>query len=158
MDSGTLTILQDTLTIKADDKNAVYGNNINYSSVITGLHYDDSLAGISTGAITYTAIDANNNTVPAPVPAGNFSIVPSGLNLITPSDYIVNYLSGDLTITKAQLIAKADSLTRVYGDPNPPLTITYSGFVNGDDKNDIVEPALLQLLYPPPISGITPLR
>lgn len=35
-------------------------------------------------------------------------------------------------VNKATLIAKADDQTRIYGDNNPNLTISYSGFVNGD--------------------------
>ncbi|MGZ4874122.1 MAG: MBG domain-containing protein, partial [Candidatus Angelobacter sp.] len=39
---------------------------------------------------------------------------------------------GDLIVTKAQLTVTADNQSRLYGDPNPPLTYVITGFVNGD--------------------------
>jgi gliding motility-associated-like protein len=38
-----------------------------------------------------------------------------------------------LTVTKATLTVKADNKSKLYGVANPALTITYSGFVNGDN-------------------------
>jgi hypothetical protein len=38
-----------------------------------------------------------------------------------------------LTINKANLTVSADNQTRVYNTPNPALTITYSGFVKGEN-------------------------
>lgn len=43
------------------------------------------------------------------------------------------YVVANLTITQAVLIAQADNTSRVYGADNPEFTITYIGFVNGDD-------------------------
>src|SRR6185312_2981967 len=40
--------------------------------------------------------------------------------------------TGDLVVTKAQLTVTADNQSRLYGDPNPALTYTITGFVNGD--------------------------
>ena len=40
--------------------------------------------------------------------------------------------SGDLTVSPAVLTVTAANTSRVYGDANPALTFTLSGFVNGD--------------------------
>jgi hypothetical protein len=40
-------------------------------------------------------------------------------------------------ITPAPLVAKADNQTRSYGEANPPFTISYAGFVSGDDVNNL---------------------
>ncbi|HET9837172.1 MAG TPA: MBG domain-containing protein [Candidatus Angelobacter sp.] len=40
--------------------------------------------------------------------------------------------TGNLIVTKAQLTVTANNQSRLYGDPNPPLTYTITGFVNGD--------------------------
>lgn len=45
----------------------------------------------------------------------------------------------NLHINKANLQAKADDVERIYGDKNPKLTITYTGFVNGDTEYDLDE-------------------
>lgn len=42
-----------------------------------------------------------------------------------------------LTVNKRGLTAKADDKSRIFGEANPTLTITYTGFVNGDDATDI---------------------
>jgi hypothetical protein len=41
------------------------------------------------------------------------------------------------TVNKAQLIATAESKTKVYGEPIPTLTVAYSGFVNGDTRHEL---------------------
>jgi hypothetical protein len=41
------------------------------------------------------------------------------------------------TVAKAPLNVSADDQVRKIGQPNPPLTIRYSGFVNGDDPDDL---------------------
>ena len=45
-----------------------------------------------------------------------------------------------LNIAKADLTATADDKTKKAGDDNPQFTITYSGFVNGDDVSKITPP------------------
>ena len=40
--------------------------------------------------------------------------------------------AASLTVNKAALTAKADDQMRVYGTSNPALTISYTGFVNGE--------------------------
>ncbi|MEQ8681067.1 MAG: MBG domain-containing protein [Cyclobacteriaceae bacterium] len=44
--------------------------------------------------------------------------------------------------TKAPLTITADDKTKTYGEGNPALTISYSGFVNGDDEDDITPPSI----------------
>ena len=38
-------------------------------------------------------------------------------------------------MTQAVLAVQADNQTKVYGAAVPPLTFSYSGFVNGEDTN-----------------------
>ncbi|MFP4489530.1 MAG: MBG domain-containing protein, partial [Bacteroidales bacterium] len=58
------------------------------------------------------------------------------------NNYSFSYTDGTLTVNKATLIASGEDKTKVYGDANPPLTITYSGFVSGDDATVLdTEPA-----------------
>jgi len=39
---------------------------------------------------------------------------------------------GTLSVTPATLMVTAKNQTKAYGAANPPLTMRYSGFVNGD--------------------------
>lgn len=73
-------------------------------------------------------------------------------------------VSVTLTVAQAALLVKADDQFKYQNQPNPPLTITYSGFVNGDDSS-ILNPLpqvatgvtlnALQGTYPITISGPT---
>ncbi len=47
-----------------------------------------------------------------------------------------------MTIVPAALTAKADDKSKIYGQVNPPLTITYTGFVNGDNPAAITAPTI----------------
>jgi hypothetical protein len=72
--------------------------------------------------------------------AGKYKIVPGGAVLTTPSNYILNYISGNLVVGKAILKAYARDTTRVYGTANPVFSIRYSGFINGDSPSSIIPP------------------
>ena len=50
-------------------------------------------------------------------------------------NYITTYVSGKLSIRKAPLIVKADDKEKLYSRPNPQGTVSYTGFVNGDNEN-----------------------
>jgi len=63
----------------------------------------------------------------APINAGSYAV------LATINDPIYQgSVSGVLSIAKASLIAKADDQSKNQGQVNPALTISYSGFVNGE--------------------------
>src|SRR5262249_40210900 len=48
------------------------------------------------------------------------------------TNYDLQAVSGRLTILPAQLTVQADPASRLYGQVNPPMTYTITGFVNGD--------------------------
>jgi len=56
------------------------------------------------------------------------------------ANYNFTLQPGTLTITKAALTADANDQSKIYGQVNPALTITYTGFLNGDDSFDITPP------------------
>ena len=58
------------------------------------------------------------------------------------ANYTMQNTNAVLTISKANLTATADNQTRVYGDPNPAFTITYSGFLNADGPSKITAPVV----------------
>ena len=49
----------------------------------------------------------------------------------------VVFYNGTLTITKAPLTITANSYTRKYGEANPKLEITYTGFKNNENNEDL---------------------
>jgi hypothetical protein len=50
----------------------------------------------------------------------------------TDSNYNLTLVNGSLVIGKAGLVVTADNKTRIYGDTNPALTYTVTGYVNGE--------------------------
>ena len=53
----------------------------------------------------------------------------------------IGYVSGTLTVTPAALTVTANNQTKAYGAANPALTVSYSGFVNGDTAAILTTPA-----------------
>ncbi|HPS12985.1 MAG TPA: MBG domain-containing protein, partial [Prolixibacteraceae bacterium] len=62
---------------------------------------------------------------------GNYTITASGG---VSSNYTFNYFTGNLEVAKALLTVTADDKVVCLNQAIPQLTISYSGFVNGDDE------------------------
>ncbi len=128
---GTLTITKATLTVKADDKTRTYGQ-ANPSNTLTyiGFANGDDATDITSPTISGPAATALSD-------AGTYPIQLSGG---AASNYDLSLQNGTLTVNKAALTAKPDNKSRQYGVANPTFTISYTGFVNGDDAGDITPP------------------
>ena len=55
------------------------------------------------------------------------------INKGTIKNYLVTFVPGTLTVTKAPLVVTADNYTITQGDKLPEFTASYSGFKNGED-------------------------
>lgn len=98
----------------------------------------------TTSPITYTS----SNTSVATIVGGNIHIVGVGTTTITAQQasdgfYPAANVSQTLTVDKASLTIKADRKLKPEGDPNPPLTATYTGFVLGETQSVLITPAVL---------------
>ncbi len=99
----------------------------------------------TTTAITYTS----SNTAVATITGGNnIHIVGVGTTIITAQQasdgfYPAANVSQTLTVAKAPLTIKADRKVKPEGDPNPPLTTTYTGFVLGETPLVLATPVTL---------------
>ena len=72
--------------------------------------------------------------------AGTYPITPSGA---ASANYTISFVAGTLTVTPAALTITADDKSKVYGAALPALTVSYSGFVNGDDASSLTSPVVL---------------
>jgi gliding motility-associated-like protein len=125
---GTLTVTPAALTITADNNTKVYGAALpsltaSYSGFVSG---DNSSSLTTQPAITTTAV-ANS-------PVNTYPITASGA---VSANYTITYNSGTLTVTPAALTITADNNTKVYGAAVPTLTVSYSGFVGGDNSSSL---------------------
>src|SRR5262249_1212000 len=110
------------LVVTPDNQSRSYGAaNPALTGTITGLENNDAI----TAAYSTPATAASD--------AGSYSIAAT---LIDPAGKLSNYTvaigTGTLTINQAPLVVTPASFTRPYGAPNPNLTGTVSGAVNGD--------------------------
>jgi hypothetical protein len=120
--SADLTIGQAALTVTADDATKVYGDpNPVLTGTVDGLKNGDALTA------TYTT-EATQGS-----PAGDYTIV-AGIEGAAADNYAVTPVNGTLKVTKAPLTAKVVDSSKVYGEDNPAFSVSYDGFVLGQDK------------------------
>ena len=128
--NGTLSIGKVAPVINwSNPANIVYGTGLSgtqLNATATDPNTNASVAGTFTYAPAAGAVlhAGNNQTL-----AVTFS--PSDTtNYITPPQKTVT-----INVSKATLTITADNKGKIVGDPNPPLTFTPTGFVNGDSAS-----------------------
>ncbi len=122
LNNGTLAVSPAPLTVTAADATRPFGfPNPAFTGTIAGIKNNDNITA------TYST------TATATSPLGTYPITAT---LVDPTNKLGNYsvtnTPGTLAITSAQLTVTVADATRVYGDPNPAFTVSFSGFVNGD--------------------------
>ncbi len=121
--AGTLTVVPAALTVTVVDQTKVYGSaNPTLTATYSGFVNDDTGASLTTQPTITTAASATS-------PVGTYIVIAGGG---ADPNYAITYIEGTLTITPAALTITANDQTKASGVPNPELTVSYSGFVNGD--------------------------
>jgi YVTN family beta-propeller protein len=124
--NGALTVNPAVLTVTANGFTITYGQNTpTLTYAMTGFLGTDNQSNSTSGQPSLTT------TAPQVPPAGNYPITIAQGSL-TSSKYSFVFVNGSLTVNQAVLIVTADNKTMPFGGPLPPLTASYSGFVNGD--------------------------
>src|SRR6185295_691142 len=121
--AGSLDVTKAALTVTADNKTKVYGAplpalTVSYAGFVNG---DTPTSLVGTLSVTTTATASSA--------FGSYPITASGY---TSANYTISYTPGTLDVTRAALTVTADDKTKVYGAALPALTVSFSGFVNGD--------------------------
>ncbi|MBI3849301.1 MAG: Ig-like domain repeat protein [Verrucomicrobia bacterium] len=121
--NGTLTVTGFALTVSADNQSRTYGAaNPPLTGTLAGVQNGDNIT-----ATFRTLADTNS-------PVGTYPITPA---FDDPDGKLGNYSvpanTGTLTIEPAQLTGTADNQIRFYGQTNPLFTVSYTGFVNGEN-------------------------
>lgn len=125
----TLTVNKATLTATAESTSRIYGNpNAPLTTSYVGFKGTDNSTVIDTPPISTTTAAQFSNV-------GSYPITPSGG---VDNNYDFIFIPGTLTITKAPLTVKADNKAKAYGDINPPLTLSYSGF-QGTENISVID-------------------
>jgi hypothetical protein len=116
------------LGVTADNQTRAYGaSNPPLTFTFSGFLNGDT-TNVIAGQPTLSTVAATNSVVGAyPIAISNGTL--SALN------YTFSPTYGQLTVTQAVLTVSADHQSRQYGQTNPTLTVSYSGFVNDEDTN-----------------------
>ena len=132
---GTLTVSKVALTGTIWNATRAYGqDNAAFGITYSGYVNNDNDTSLS-GTLSLICTNSKGTPVTASTPVGTYAIK-VGTSQTSPN-YNISYTSGSLTITKAALTITADSKTRAYGQANPELTFSYSGFANGETKANL---------------------
>src|SRR5206468_2338583 len=111
-------IIAKPVTATADAKTKTYGQaDPPFTYTPAGLESGDSLTGVTCDVST-----AHGNV-------GSYSVVCSGN---TNNNYAASYVPGTLTVNAKAAVATADAKTKTYGQADPALTGTLSGFEAAD--------------------------
>lgn len=153
--NGTLTVSRAPLTITAANKTRTYGAaNPALTATYIGFVNGDTAASLDTPVVLATAATSASG-------AGSYPIT---ANSAADANYSITYSNGTLSVTRAALTIRADDKSRPVGQPNPILTATYTGFVNGETPAVLDTPVILTTaatqssgvgLYPIAASGAT---
>jgi autotransporter-associated beta strand protein len=135
----TFTIGPAALTVTATDFGGTYtGQSFPAAATVEGTDGNTIPAGTLGGAaptLTYypgTSPSGNGSTTP-PTAAGTYTVVASFAGI---GDYAAAQSAPvTFTISPATLTVTANDQTRAYGAADPPLTVSFSGFVNGETLN-----------------------
>jgi len=130
------TVNKAPLSASADNKTKIYGDpNPALTITYAGFKGSDNADVIDTPPSLFTEV-----TQFSPVDSYDISFMTEGLD----NNYTLTLLTdGILTIVKATLTATADNKTKIYGDPNPAFTLTYTGLKGTDNASVIDTPPLL---------------
>jgi len=122
---------------------------------------------ISPGNVTYGSVTVPNISSTDPTTPFNYRFVTPGIATVTPggdfqaigvgTSSIVAYqyapgttnieavAPGSITVIPATLNVQANDESVAYGQPIPPLTITYNGFVNGETSANLTQQAAAEV-------------
>ena len=125
--NGTVTVNKRALTVTADNKSRGYGAaNPALTATLSGFIGSDNAANSTTGTAGLST------TATATSPVGNYPITATIGTLASGNYSFTTFTNGTLSVTAVQLTVTANNQTRVYGAPNPTLTYSITGFVNGE--------------------------
>jgi gliding motility-associated-like protein len=129
-----------TLTVNKADQTITFGSLPLKTYGVAD--FTPSATATSALSVAFTS----DNPAVATIVSGNIHIVGAGTAVITASQSgNTNYnaavsVSQTLTVNKAAVMVTADNKTKTYGDVNPVLSFTYTGFL-GTDDNSVIDVA-----------------
>ena len=130
---SSLAITPTTLSVVANPQTKVYGSAdpaLTYQA--TGFKFTDTVASVLSGALTRAAGET--------VVGGPYAI--SQGTLVANPNYTIAFTGNLIDITTATLTVSAHHQTKVYGDSDPDLTYSATGFQFSDTNGSVLSGSL----------------
>lgn len=162
----TITFVDGTLTVQAKTAQEITFNAL---PVKTYGNANFPIGATSTNN-TIPLVVTSSNTSVATIVGNNIHIVGAGTTEITASQagndgyFPATDVTRTLTVNKANLTIRVRDTTKVQGEVNPDFTITYTGFVLGENASNLLTPLIVHTdanvnsipgVYPIVLSGAT---
>ncbi|MVN90635.1 T9SS type B sorting domain-containing protein [Mucilaginibacter sp. HME9299] len=127
---SNLRVNKANLAIRAENKTRTYGSqNPELTVAYSGFVLGETASVLTSQPIVTTTADSASK-------AGNYPIRVTGA---AAESYNITYTNAVLTVSKAPLRIVAVAETRAYGSENPPFSVTYTGFVNGENETVLTQ-------------------
>ena len=146
--NGTLSVVTSvTVSVNSSASTSTYGDSLVFQASVATL---GSGGPTPTGTIEFQVdgVDLGSavTLVSGMASSPSSTKIPAGTHTITAlysgdANYVPTSATTSQIINKASLTVTADDKLRVAGQPNPVLTVSYSGFVNGDGPASLASPA-----------------
>ncbi|MBP3350267.1 MAG: leucine-rich repeat protein, partial [Bacteroidaceae bacterium] len=117
------------LTAKAVDTERYYGDmNPTFEIEYIGFVNGDSEGELNEVPIATSAATRMSNI-------GEYDII---INEVTDANYLITNQNGILSVKKSPLNVIANNVSKVYGEKNPTLTVSYEGFKNNETEAELL--------------------
>ena len=127
---GTLTITKAPLTVKVNDASKLYGEvNPDFSYSMQGQKFGETIEWSK--EVQYNTLATKVSEV------GEYKVTLSGTIENPNYDQVVE--SGKLTVLKRPLTLSTPNYTRYFGEENPDFELSYEGFVDGENFNNLTK-------------------
>ncbi len=134
--TSTLTVNKAVLTVTAQNASKIYGDaNPAFTYVITGFLNNETVAVVSGTANCTSSANVGTSAGTAPITCT--------VGTLLATNYSFTFVPATLTINRAPLVLAGNSVSRLYGDPNPALTGTVTGLKSGDQATATFSTAAL---------------
>lgn len=139
-DNYNIIYVKGTLTI-----DPLAAQTITFTALPARKYGEADVKPVATASSKLPVVFTSSNPSVAIIRNDSVIIVAAGTTVITASQagnptYGPASASQTFTVQKARLYIQADDVTKNEGQPNPPLTITYKGFVKGEDSTVLTAP------------------
>jgi hypothetical protein len=132
--NGALTVTPVALTVTASNVSKAYGQ----APTLSGFTAAGLVNGDTVGSVTETSPGAVATATAAGSP---YVITPSAATggTFVPSNYVIGYVNGVLTVVSANLIVTASDVTKSYGQTPTLSAFTTTGLINGETVGSVTE-------------------